>query len=111
MIERRKHQRINIALPVRLKTINSDNRRVLDLATKDISYTGAFIPTITSFPEGTTFKLDFTLPTDNLKELYDIESLKDCKGNIVRSTPQGIAICFDSECNIEGLKALPNTPT
>jgi len=55
--------------------------------------------------------LDFTLPTDNLKELYNIESLKGCKGNIVRSTPQGIAICFDSECNIEGLKALPNTPT
>ena len=106
MIERRKHDRVSIPIPVRLKAINSGNRKVLDLATKDISYAGAFIPTLTSFPEGTRFKLDFTLPSDDLKEFKDIRSLKDCTGKMVRSTPKGLAIQFDRECQIENLKAL-----
>ena len=106
MKERRKYTRFAISLPVRLDTIASENKEVLDLETSDISYTGAFIPTLISFPEGTRFKLDFTLPSDNLEEFRDIESLKGCSGRMVRSDPHGIAIQFERECQIEGLKAL-----
>ena len=79
---------------------------VLDLKAKDISYSGTFIPTLTSFPEGTRFILDFTIPSDNLKEFKDIKSLEGCAGRMVRSDPHGIAIQFDRECQIHALKDL-----
>jgi len=106
MKERRQYNRATVALPVRLETIPLERHKVLDLVTKDISYSGTFINTITSFPEGTRFTLDFTLPSDNLKEFKDIKSLKGCAGSMARSDPHGIAIQFDKECQIEGLKAL-----
>lgn len=106
MIERRKYNRVKTPLPVRLKIINNGKNKVLDLITKDLSYTGVFIPTLTSFPKGTRFKLDFTLPTDNLKKFRDIESLKSCAGRVVRSTSHGLAIRFDEDCQIESLKTL-----
>jgi len=86
--------------------MNTGRSKVLDLATRDISYTGTFINTLTSFPEGTRFILDFTLPSDNLKEFKDIKSLEGCAGTMVRSDPHGIVIQFDKECQIEGLKTL-----
>ena len=106
MLEIRRYKRVTIPLPVRLKAMNADGNKVLDLVTRDISYTGTYIPTLTSFPEGTRFNMDFTLPSDNLKEFKDIKSLKDCTGKMVRSDPHGIAIQFDEECQIENLKAL-----
>jgi PilZ domain len=106
MKERRQFARFNIQLPVKLEAITSDNKEVLDLETRDISYSGAFIPTLTPFPEGTRFTLDFTIPTDKLKRFKDISSLKACMGSMVRSAPHGLAIQFDRECTIKGLKAL-----
>jgi hypothetical protein len=106
MKERRQFARFSIPLPVRLESITSDKREVLDLETRDISYSGTFIPTLTPFPEGTRFILDFTIPTDNLKNFKDINSLKGCTGSMVRSAPHGLAIQFDRECQIKGLKAL-----
>ena len=106
MEDKRQYARFTISLPVRLEAITLDRIEVLDLETRDISYSGAFINTLTSFPEGTRFVLDFTLPSDNLKEFNDIKSLKGCVGRIVRSDPYGIAIKFDRECQIESLKAL-----
>ena len=106
MKERRQYARFNISLPVRLEAFALDTKKVLDLDTRDISFSGVFINTLTSFPEGTRFILDFTLPIDNLKEFKDIKSLKDCAGSMVRSDSNGIAIQFDKECQIQGLKAL-----
>lgn len=83
-----------------------DRKKVLDLKTRDISYSGTFITTLTSFPDKTLFILDFTIPSDNLEEFNDIESLMGCTGSMVRSTPHGIAIQFDKECQIESLKSL-----
>ncbi|MEJ2657113.1 MAG: hypothetical protein P8012_07935, partial [Desulfobacterales bacterium] len=79
---------------------------VMDLETKDISYSGAFITTLASFPKGTRFILDFTIPSDNLENFKDIKSLTGCAGSMVRSSDLGIAIQFDKTCQIEGLKAL-----
>jgi hypothetical protein len=104
MKERRQYARLTISLPVRLKTITLDGKKVLDLETRDISYSGTFITTLTSFPEGTRFILDFTVPSNNLKYFKDIKILKRCKGSMLRSTPNGIAIQFDKECQIEGFK-------
>jgi hypothetical protein len=106
MKERRQYARLNIPLPVRLETISMDTPKVLDLVTRNISYSGTFISTITSFPENTRFVMDFTIPTDNLEEFNDLESLMGCTGKMVRSTLHGIAIQFDKECQIESLKTL-----
>jgi hypothetical protein len=89
-----------------LKPLIWEVKKVLDLNTRDVSASGTFIPTLTSFPEGTRFNLDFTIPTDCIKVLKGMKSLKSFKGNMVRSTDHGMAIQFDRECQIESLKAL-----
>ena len=106
MKERRQYKRLTIPLPVRLKVMNGGRKMVLYLEAKDISYSGTFITTLTSFPEGTRFILDFTIPSENIKEFKDIKSLEDCSGRMVRSDHHGIAIKFDKECQIESLKSL-----
>ena len=86
--------------------MNGDVLMALDLETRDISYSGTFIPTLTSFPERTRFILDFTIPSENLKDFKNLDSLIGCKGTMIRSTPYGIAIEFDKECRIKNLKNL-----
>ena len=100
MKEKRQYERFILPLPVRLEPITTSRKRELDLDTRDISASGIFINTLTSFPEGTRFVLDFTIPSDNIKELRDIKSLKGCTGSMVRSTSKGIAIQLDRDCYI-----------
>ncbi len=104
MKERRQYERFTIPLPVRLETLTLDRKKVLDLETRDISASGTFVTTLTSFPEGTRFILDFTIPSNSIKELKDVKSLKSCTGSMVRSTSHGMAIHFDRECHIMSLR-------
>ena len=106
MKERRQYERVTFPLPVRIEAITSGRKQVVDLATRDISASGTFIATLTTFPEGTRFILDFTIPSDSIKGLKDVKSLRGYTGSMVRSTPYGLAIQFDRECQIESLKAL-----
>ena len=103
MIETRQFIRYPLPLPVRLETIGLDTKEVLDLKTRDISASGAFISTLTTFAEGTRFIMDFTIPSDNIKQFKYIKSLKGCTGTVVRSTLEGVAIHFDKECYIMSL--------
>ncbi|MBW2602737.1 MAG: PilZ domain-containing protein [Deltaproteobacteria bacterium] len=106
MKERRQYERFSFPLPVRLKAMTTDREKVLDLVARDISASGTFITTLTSFPEGTRFILDFTIPSNEIKELEAVKRLRGYTGSMVRSTPHGMAIQFDSKCQIESLKAL-----
>ena len=106
MKERRQYERFSFPLPVRLKAMTTGRKTVLDLYTRDLSVSGTFITTLTSFPEETRFTLDFTIPTDSIKKLKDVKRLKGYTGSMVRSTPYGMAIHFDREYQIESLKAL-----
>lgn len=106
MKERRLHRRLNIPLPVRVNAMSGDVLMALDLEARDISYSGTFIPTLTSFPEGTSFILDFTIPSDNFKDFKNVDSLIGCSGTMVRSDSKGIAIKFDKKCRIKNLKNL-----
>lgn len=106
MKERRQFNRLTVPIPVRLETIELGRKKVLDLNTRNLSASGTFIPTLTSFPESTKFILDFTIPIDSIKKLKDVKSLKGFKGNMVRSTAHDMAIHFNRECQIESLKAL-----
>jgi hypothetical protein len=104
MKERRQYERFSFPLPVRLKAMTTGRTKVIDLYTRDISTSGTFITTLTSFPEGTQFILDFTIPSNSIKELKDVKSLKSCTGSMVRSTLHGMAIHFDRECHIMSLR-------
>jgi len=106
MKERRQYERFMFPIPVRIETMMTGRKMVLDLVTRDISVSGTFITTLTSFPEMTRFVLDFTIPSDTIKGLKKEKSLRGYTGSLVRSTPYGIAINLDRECQIETLKAL-----
>jgi hypothetical protein len=106
MKEQRQYERFMFPLPVRIEAITSGRKKVIDLYTRDISASGTFITTLTSFLEETRFILDFTIPSDSIKGLKDVKRLRGFTGSMVRSTPYGLAIQFDRECQIESLKAL-----
>ena len=107
MKEKRLYKRFPARFFLKLEDITSSKKRVLDLATRDISASGTFIITPTYFLEGTRFFLDFTIPGKTIKSLKeDAKSWRGYTGSMVRSTPYGIAIKFDRECQIEDLKAL-----
>jgi len=106
MKERRQYERLSFPFPVRLETMTTGEKKVLDLVTRDISVSGTFITTLTSFPEGTMFILDFTFPSNNNEILKSVKILKGCAGSLVRSTSKGMAIQFNRECQMETLKVL-----
>ncbi len=103
MKERRLYKRHTVRLPSKIEAIiPSGKKKIYDLETKDISIGGAFIYTkeSSSFPEGTRFIIDFTIPSGSNKELTIVKSLMECAGTMVRSTSEGIAIQCDRECEI-----------
>lgn len=104
MVDRRLYERLSYPFPVRLETI-TNGKQVLNLTTKNISASGTFVFTPISFPEGTRFILELTFPINNQTDKY-VETLNGFKGSLIRSTPHGIAIQFDRECQMECLKIL-----
>ena len=58
MKERRQYERFSFLLPIRLKAMTTGRTKVIDLYTRDLSVSGTFITTLTSFPEKTRFTLD-----------------------------------------------------
>ena len=106
MKERRQHERFIFRLPVRLESMTTGRKEVFDLATRDISASGTFVTTLTSFPEGTRFNLDFTIPRNTIEKLDGVGSMSRYTGSMVRSTPHGMGIQFDKDSQIESLKGL-----
>ena len=106
MKERRQFERFDLTLPVQIKMISHNKNHVFNLNTKDISASGAFIDTAEAFSKDTRFKMNFTITSEKIKSLTGARSLIECEGGIVRSSPTGVAICFDTECQILCLKGL-----
>ncbi|MBW2639641.1 MAG: PilZ domain-containing protein [Deltaproteobacteria bacterium] len=107
MKERRLYKRHTASLPSRIETIiPSGKKKVYDLETKDISIGGTFLYTneSLSFPKGTLFTIDLTLPSGSIKELTVVKSLMECTGTIVRSTSEGIAIQCSDEWEIMNIR-------
>ncbi len=106
MNDQRQFERFSLTLPVRAETYNSNKKQVFDLKTRDISASGVFLYTPEPFSKGTNFKLNLAVPNDRIKKLTGAESLIDCEGPVVRTTPAGVAIHFTRECQIMSLKGL-----
>ena len=105
MDDRRQYKRLSYPFPVKLEAMTSNGKQILDIITRDISAGGTFISTLTSFPDGTRFILELTFPSNDHTDKY-VRTLNGCKGKLVRSTPHGIAIQFDRDCQMECLKIL-----
>jgi hypothetical protein len=107
MKERRRFERFSLALPTRMETISSDQKKVFEFETRDISACGVFIDnTLDSLIEGTRIKLNVIARSKRIKELTGSQSLIEAEGSIVRTTPTGVAICFDKECQIMSFNGL-----
>ncbi len=104
MKERRKYERFQLELPARLTMNSSERTEIFELQTRDMSSAGAFLLTTERFSEGTRCQLELIVISERIKELTGVQGLIKIEGTIVRSTPEGVAVCFDGECEILGLK-------
>ncbi|MDH3828662.1 MAG: PilZ domain-containing protein [Desulfobacterales bacterium] len=106
MKDRRQFKRFKIALPAKMETVDSNRKQIFKFKTRDISAAGAFIDTTEIFSEGTRLKMDFTVSSSRIKELTGAMSLIECEGSVVRSIDYGIAVRFNGDCQVFGLKGM-----
>lgn len=106
MKEQRQFERFPLTLPARIETIAPNKKQIFKFKTRDISSAGAFIDTTEKFTEGARFKIDLTVPSKKIKELTGALGLIATTGTVVRSTDDGMAVCFNGNCEILRLKGL-----
>lgn len=104
MKERRKYERFQLVLPAKMEKITGRKRKIFNLQTKNISAAGVFLNTKEQFPLGTRCQLEMIVPSKRIKELTGSQGCIKIEGIVVRSTSDGVAICFDGDCEILGLK-------
>ncbi|UCD30916.1 MAG: PilZ domain-containing protein [Desulfobacterales bacterium] len=106
MNDRRQCKRYPAALPATVEAIMSDGNKLFDVETKDLSAESAFIYNKETplLPEETRFILNLTIPRESVCELTDLKCFIELEGGMVRSTPEGMAIRFDRECQIMTLR-------
>jgi len=105
MKDRRKYERFQLELPVRLEIKSSQRTEIFELRTRDISAAGALLLGNTEqLVAGTRCHLELVVTSKRIKELTGVQGLIKVEGTIVRSTPDGVGICFDGDCQILGLK-------
>jgi len=105
MQERRIYERFQLSLPARLEMNSTGKKQIFELQTKDVSAAGALlVGTPEQFPAGTRCRLELIVTSERIKELTGVQGLIKIEGTIARSTPDGVAICFDGDCQILGLK-------
>ena len=103
--DRRTHERFPLALKVKIEVLTSGKRRMFNALSRDVSAGGAFLLTREFIPEGTPVKLDLSLPNKRLKEITGAQTLIKVQGSVVRSDPTGMAISFDTNYEIVGVKS------
>jgi len=97
MKEKRRYERFSVQLPLNLKLLTSSRTRRLDVETKDISASGAFIYTkdASYIPDDTRFLIASSYAHISDIKLKKWKRLENCAGTMVRSTLEGIAIRFN----------------
>ena len=105
MKERRKCERFQLEFPARLEMNSSERTQIFELQTRDISAAGTLLlGTTEQFPAGTRCQLELIVISERIKELTGVQGLIKIEGTVVRSTPDGVAVCFDGDCQLMGLK-------
>jgi hypothetical protein len=106
MIDRRKLKRYKLNIPTLIEIGNKNNHVLFDTSTSDISAVGAFFHTKNALPLGNRVKLTFKLHSNKLKELTGAQGFVKIKGRVVRSDHTGMAIHFDKQYQLMGLRKL-----
>jgi hypothetical protein len=105
MKDRRKYERLQLELPARLEINSLRRAQIFELRTRDISAAGTLLlGTTEQLPAGTRCHLELLVASERIKELTGVQGLIKIEGTVVRSTPDGVVICFDGDCQILGLK-------
>ena len=99
--ERRKMERFSLELPTSLwVTSQSEKSEPIELLTSNVCAGGAFYNTEKPLPSGIELKVNFMVPLDNLKNI-DVKKVSvEVLGWVIRTTNQGMAVCFDEKCKI-----------
>ena len=102
---KRSLERFDLHIPALLKFMSSDQEKSpLNLLTSNVFSGGAFFHNPQPLPEDTQVKPDLLLTFDKLKKLKDEHKVACIKvtGTVLRSEPEGMAICFDEDYQIIG---------
>lgn len=98
MEERRQFERFVLRLPTKISTaVQEEERETFDFVTSNVSAGGAFFLTDKTIPRGTRVVVNLRIATEWLKRLTDREALIEVGGTVVRSGPEGMAVCFDKD--------------
>ena len=97
MKEKRRHERFSVKLPLKLELLTASRLRHLDVETKNISASGAFIYTkdASYIQNDTRFLIASSYAQLRNIQLKKWKRLENCAGTMVRSTSEGIAIRFN----------------
>jgi len=100
MKERRKYERFILGLSGKMEVVTLGKQEVIDVVTTDISAGGAFFHSAEPIPEDGQVKLELIVASERLKELTGAQGLIRVEGTVVRSSPKGLAICFQKNHQI-----------
>ena len=105
MEEKRKYERFVLCLPAKIEVVTSGNQEALDLVTSDVSAGGAFFHTAEPIPDGAEVNVRLVVGSERIKEITGAQGLLKVAGTVVRSSPIGMAICFDGKHQIMPLSS------
>lgn len=103
MKERRKLERFDLHIPAKIEPLfKKREKELIRLLTENVCAGGAYFHTTKPLPESTPVKIDLVLPLDKLKALKDEwkHALIKVTGKVLRSEPEGMAVCFDKDYQI-----------
>lgn len=106
MIDRRKLKRYKLNIPTFIEVSNKNGPVLFDTLTSNISALGAFFYTKKALPLGNRVKLTFKIHSDKLKKLTGAQGFVKIKGRVVRSDNTGMAVHFDKQYQLMGLRKL-----
>jgi len=100
--ERRHLERFSLKAFAVVQTVSPGAAKVFELSTQDISSGGAFFPMEVPLPTGEKVKITLYLSISPLERIIDSpgKAKITTRGEVVRSTSQGMAVAFDRRYTI-----------
>ena len=107
--ERREMERFPLELPTSLfVTSQSEKSESIELVTSNVCAGGAFYNTEKPLPPGIELRINFIVPLDKLKNIEVKRVSVEVLGWVIRTTNQGMAVCFDKKHKISSYSPLKN---
>ena len=107
MVERRKFERYDLAVPVKIETLaRTAKKKKISLKTANVCAGGAYFHTDLALTEGTKVQLDLLLSYDSLRTFQSPRNARiRILGTVTRSRQDGMAIRFSDEYVIAPIAA------